>query len=244
MLYLVRRQELTLAELSLSTLCEQYGRYVEVLQALDLTDVGDFLEVAATLIEMKSLSAIPRVEEPSAEARVATVAETPAEMVGRLLEYRQIRDAAAVLDEMGTRWQRRYLRPSHPTDFTRVDPADADIIDAQLWDLVSAFGRIMRESAGPPEEEVIDDDTPIHVYMQRIHERLVDEPQVALTDLVEGGEHKTALIGWFLATLELTRHHGAAVVEDEFGDIAVVRTENYRRELDVAEVDSYAKRGV
>ncbi len=105
--------------------------------------------------------------------------------------------------------------------------------------LVSAFGRIMREAGGPPPTEVIYDDTPIHVYMQRIHGRLGESEKVQLVDLIEGGIHKSSLIGWFLATLELTRHHGAAVEQDENGDIYVVRTANYSKDLDVNEVDNY-----
>jgi segregation and condensation protein A len=98
----------------------------------------------------------------------------------------------------------------------------------------------MREAAGPPATEVIYDDTPIHVYMQRIHHALADRERVELIDLVEPGQHKSAYIGWFLAMLELTRHHGAAVAENENGDIMVVRTESYQAELNVNEVDNYA----
>ena len=100
----------------------------------------------------------------------------------------------------------------------RIDLGDQPIADLEIWDLVSAFGRIMREAGGPPATEVIYDDTPIYIYMQRIHTRLHDVERLHLMDLVEGGIHKSSLIGWFLATLELTRHHGAAVEQDEHGD--------------------------
>ena len=58
-------------------------------------------------------------------------------------------------------------------------------------------------------------------------------------DLVSGGIHKSSLIGWFLATLELTRHHGAAVEQNTHGDIIVVRTNHYSEDLNVNEVDNY-----
>ena len=86
---------------------------------------------------------------------------------------------------------------------------------------------------------MIYDDTPIHVYMQQIHHRLNDSDRLPLMDFVEGGIHKSSLIGWFLATLELTRHHGAAVEQDVHGDIFVVRTEDYSSDLNVNEVDNY-----
>ncbi len=66
-----------------------------------------------------------------------------------------------------------------------------------------------------------------------------DRARLPLIDFIEGGIHKSSLIGWFLATLELTRHHGAAVEQDDQGDIYVVRTANYSDDLNVNEIDNY-----
>ncbi len=237
LLYLVRRQELLLTELSLAKVVGQYVEYMDLLQELDLGEVGDFLELAATLVEMKSQAVLPQIEDDSDED---VIEESHDELVHRLLQYKEIRDAASVLDEMTARWQTRFERLADDLPSRRNDPADQPIVDLEIWDLVSAFGRIMREAAGPPATEVIYDDTPIHVYMQRIHRALADQECVELIDLVEPGQHKSAYIGWFLAMLELTRHHGAAVAENENGDIMVVRTESYQAELNVNEVDNYA----
>lgn len=237
LLYLVRRQELSLTEMSLAKIVDQYIAHLDVLQELDLGEVGDFLELAATLVEMKSQAVLPKIEDPAEEE---IVEDTPDQLVERLLQYKEIRDAAAVLDEMSGRWQSRYERLADDLPNKRNDPADQPIVELEIWDLVSAFGRIMRESAGPPPTEVIYDDTPIHVYMQRIHAALADRERVPLVDLVTGGQHKSAYIGWFLAMLELTRHHGAAVRQDEGGDIEIVRTAEYSADLNVNEVDNYS----
>lgn len=235
LLYLVRRHEVSLAEMPIAKIVDQYLEYIDVLKELDLGDVGDFIDLASTLVELKSQAVLPRVEESDEEELV----DPQSELVERLLQYKEIRDAAAILDEMGSRWQQRYERMSDDLPACRVDPGDQPIVDLEIWDLVSAFGRIMREAGGPPQTEVIYDDTPIHVYMQRIHGRLRETEKVQLVDLLEGGIHKSSLIGWFLATLELTRHHGAAVEQDENGDIFVVRTANYSNDLNVNEIDNY-----
>lgn len=236
LLYLVRRQEVSLAEMSLTQVVDQYLEYLELLQQLDLTDVGDFIDLASTLVELKSQAVLPKIVDESEEAPLEDPQE---ELVERLLQYKEIRDAAAVLEEMGQRWQQRYERLSNDLPSRRVDPGDQPLVDLEIWDLVSAFGRIMREAAGPPPTEVVYDETPIHVYMQRIHRQLDSEPRVALIDLVDAGEHKSAFIGWFLATLELTRHHGAAVEQNEYGDIIVVRTENYRSSFELQEAEQF-----
>lgn len=236
LLYLVRRHEVELSDMPLSEIVDQYVQYIEILKELDLGDVGDFLSLASTLVEMKSQAVLPKVVEEQDEEEIV---DPQSELVQRLLQYKEIRDAASVLDEMGNRWQQRYERMSDDLPSRRVDPGDQPIVDLEIWDLVSAFGRIMREAGGPPQTEVIYDDTPIHVYMQKIHDQLKEREQIQLVDLVDGGIHKSSLIGWFLATLELTRHHGAAVEQDPHGDILIVRTENYSDDLSVNEVDNY-----
>ncbi len=241
LLYLVRRQEVALTQISLAKIVQQYLEYLDILKALDLGDVGDFLDLASTLVEMKSHAVLPKIVE---ETEDETLEDPQDELIERLLQYKEIRDAAAVLDEMSQRWQERFERMSDDLPSRRVDPGDQPIVDLEIWDLVSAFGRIMRESAGPPPTEVIYDDTPIHVYMQQIHTQLRDHPRIPLIDLVTGGEHKSALIGWFLATLELTRHHGAAVEQDDFGEVYVVRTDHYSDDLAVHEVDNYSAEGL
>ncbi|MFK8112741.1 MAG: ScpA family protein [Rubripirellula sp.] len=236
LLYLVRRHEVNLSEMPLSKIVNQYLEYIEVLKEMNLTDVGDFIDLASTLVEMKSLAVLPKIVDEDAEEAIT---DPQTELVERLLQYKEIRDAASILDEMGSRWQQRYERMSDDLPSRRMDPGDQPIVDLEIWDLVSAFGRIMRESKGPPQTEVVYDDTPIHVYMQRIHGKLQETDKLNLVDMIEGGIHKSSLIGWFLATLELTRHHGAAVEEDENGDIVVVRTANYSNDLSVNEVDNY-----
>ena len=243
LLYLARRQEVSLIEVSLAQIIQQYCDYLELLKELNLADIGDFLDLASTLVELKSQAVLPKTVEED-EAEEEEIQDPQSELVERLLQYKEIRDAASVLDEMTQRWQQRYERMSDDLPRRRIDPGDQPIADLEIWDLVSAFGRIMREAAGPPQTEVIYDDTPIHVYMKKIHHRLSDKQRISLLDLVDSGIHKSAVIGWFLATLELTRHHGAAVEEDEFGDIVIVKTGDYSKDLSVNEVDNYGNDGM
>ena len=109
LLYLVRRQEVSLVEISLAKMVDQYLEYLDVLKELDLGDVGDFIDLASTLVEMKSQAVLPKLVEEEEEDEIA---DPQAELVERLLQYKEIRDAATVLDEMGTRWQQRYERLS------------------------------------------------------------------------------------------------------------------------------------
>ncbi len=239
LLYLVRRQELGINEIALASIVDQFLASIELLAELDLAEIADFLELASTLVELKSLAVLPTIEIAGDEENAPIDDGSPAELVQRLLEYKQFRDAAEVLDERAQHWQLRFSRQTNDLPSRQLDPGSQPIADLQLWDLVSTFGRLMRERGGPPPTELIYDDTPIHVYMRKIHQQLAQHDRVMLVDLIEAGAHKSALIGWFLAVLELARHHGATAEQDEYGEICIVRGANYHDELSVHEIDNY-----
>src|SRR5215217_6454673 len=141
LLYLVRKNELDVSDVRVSKVTEQFLEYIAVLEQIDVDAVGDFLEIASLLIEIKSNTVLPGDE------LVADELEDPRqELVRRLLEYKQFRDAASMLEEQ-------------------------PIQEVELWDLVSAFGRVLKAKhavAGP--ESIRYDETPIHIHMQWIDE--------------------------------------------------------------------------
>jgi segregation and condensation protein A len=143
------------------------------------------------------------------------------ELVRRLLEFKQYRDAASMLEERGRQWRERFPRLATELPNRPLDPDRQPIREVELWDLVSAFGRVLREKfAGTGPEKIRYDDTPIHVYMQRIHERLRVEQRVAFKSFFVDAVHKSTVAGMFLAVLELLRHrHARATQSDLFGEI-------------------------
>ena len=148
-----------------------------------------------------------------------------------------------MLEERSRQWQKHYARVADDLPPRRIDPAEQQIHEIELWDLVSAFGRVMRDSRVSRPSNIIYDDTPIHVHMQRIHQRLRDHGRVSFSEMFETGSHKTSLIGVFLAILELVRHHSVRTEQDEgHGEIWILPGSRFDPELDLSEVDEYAAR--
>ena len=109
-------------------------------------------------------------------------------------------------------WQQRYPRVADDLPARSIDPAEQPIKELELWDLVSAIGRIMREADRlKPVTNIVYDDTPISVYMQRMHEALLTQGELSLTSQFRAGMHKAQMIGVFLAVLELARNYGVTV---------------------------------
>jgi segregation and condensation protein A len=235
LLYLVRKHEVEIVDLPIAPITEQFLEYLAVLKQLDVNAVGDFLEMASTLVEIKSRMVLPRGGEE------ATELEDPRqELVQRLLEYKKYKDAASMLEERSRSWQQHFGRVASDLAVRSRDPADEPIHEVELWDLVSAFGRILRESAANKPSNIVYDDTPIHVYMARIHAQLVEKGRLAFTRLFVPGMHKSQYVGLFLAVLELVRHHGVRTEQNDlFGEIWILPGPEGLRPLDLSLADNY-----
>jgi segregation and condensation protein A len=235
LLYLVRKHEVEIVDIPIAMITDQYLEYLTVIEQLDVDAVGDFLAMASFLIEIKSQQVLPRSDEVQEELE-----DPRQELVRRLLEYKKYRDAASILEERSRSWQQRYARLS--TDLARPehDLTDEPIQEVELWDLVSAFGRMMRETESARPSNIVYDDTPIHVHMSRVHARLLAKGRLSFHDLFERSMHKSKLVGIFLAILELVRHHHVRVEQNSlFGEIWVLPSLTDTGPLDLSNVDEY-----
>ncbi len=238
LLYLVRKHELAASELPLAMITEQYLDHLSVLEQLDINEVGDFLEVASWLIEIKSRMLLPDMDAPVEESE--DLEEPGFRLVEQLLQYKQYRDAASILEERGRSWSHCFTRMANDLPSREIDPASQPIQELELWDLVSALGRVLRANEKAQPANIVYDDTPIHVHMQNIHHRLREDGQVAFTDMFRANMNKAKLIGIFLAVLELVRHHCVWVEQSEVGgEIYLKRGAEFREELALEEVDEY-----
>lgn len=234
LLFLVRKHEIEITDIPIARITQQYLEYLEVLKELDVNAVGDFLVMASTLMEIKSREMLPQEdesEEPLEDPR--------ADLVRQLLEYKKYRDAASMLEERGRRWQERYGRLARDLPAGPRDPADEPIREVELWDLVSAFGRIIREHQFAQPSNIVYDETPIQVYMERIHRRLLEAGRMEFSALFADAAHKSAMIGMFLAVLELVRYNAIQVEQEAlFGPLFLTAC-SPEKTWDFSQAESY-----
>ena len=240
LLYLVRKHEVDVADIPIAQVTDQFLKYLDLLEQLDVDDVGDFIEMASTLLEMKSRLVLPSGDEETEELEDARE-----DLVQRLLEYKKYKDAASMLEEQSRDWQQHYPRLQNDLPTRKLDLGTQPIHELELWDLVSALGRIMRDKEVTKPSNIVYDETPIHVYMQQIHAKLVEEKRASLSEMLEGGMHKSAMIGVFLAVLELARHHSVRTQQDELhGEIWLVPDKDFSPDADFSTADSYGSRSI
>ncbi|MGQ0636644.1 MAG: segregation and condensation protein A [Planctomycetaceae bacterium] len=206
LLYLVRRQEVDILDIPIAEIAAKFLEFLEVLQILDFDLIGDFVVVASALVEIKSRLALPASDEPP---ELVEPDEDPrADLVRQLLEYKRFKDACRLLEQQAVEWQQRYPRLSDDRPHTGSDPARDLIKEVELWDLVSALSRVLRQNSESSPETVVYDETPISVYIDRIRARVAAEGRVTFSSFFAGTNSRSKIVGIFLAILELLRHNG------------------------------------
>ena len=217
LLHLIKKDEVDILDIAIGKVAEQFKEYLFVIQILDLGSAGDFLVMASKLMEIKSELLLPRQTEKSEKAE-----ETRNEIVRQLMEYRKYKEAVDLLDERAETNLQKIPRQQTEVPISTNSITEKPIQEVELWDLVSAFGRIMRETMVSQSQEIVVDITPMEVYVEEITERLSSHGKMAFRDLFTPPFHKLRLIGLFLAILELIKKHSIqAVQSDSFGEIQI-----------------------
>lgn len=200
LLYLIQKDEVDIYDIPIARITEQYMSYLDTLNILDLNVAGDFLVMAATLMHIKSKELLPTKEIEEEE----DVEEPRLELVRQLLEYKRYKETAAILAEKAKIRGMRFHRLID-SNFTNCEGAVL-VDDVDLWDLVKAFSRLMGQTLGEVPTTIVDDDTPIHVYMSMVLERLSAlGGSLLFFELFSEFRERGRIIGVFLALLELVR---------------------------------------
>lgn len=208
LLYLVRRNEVDILALPLARITTQFLKFLEILQFLDFDMIGDFVVMASTLVEIKSRSVLPQTSEDDVPPETPLDDEPRSELIARLLEYKRYKEAAQALEEQAAQWQLRYPRLSDDRPTISRNHAADPIREVELWDLVSALGRILHKKVIEDTAAIRYDETPQAVYMERIASHVRAQGRVPFSSFFEGTNQRSKIIGLFLAILELLRHHG------------------------------------
>lgn len=211
LLHLIQQDEIDITDIPISKITKQYLEMLDLMRELDLEVAGEFLVMAATLMEIKSRSLLP------GDAQTATddAPDPRRELVRQLLEYRKFKDAAAALEAKAEEAGARVARQEPPEPAADRGPK---VRAVELWDLVSAFARLMRETQSLQPTTILVDDTPQHVYEAQIRERVTAAGgRLPFLAAFLPPYFKARLIGIFLAVLELIRHRGLGLDQLEPG---------------------------
>jgi segregation and condensation protein A len=247
LLFLIRKDEIDVHDIPVARVADQYLSFLHELKSIDIDAAGEFLVMAATLMEVKArmLAPAPPVVEGQTEARPQAASTDPrADLVRQLLEYKQYRDAASALEGRFEDWRARFpataaappgakpkapvsdeILPETDLDNALASTGDLQLEDLDLVDLVEAFRKIVEtvDFRRVGDHQVTYDDTPIELHAEDLLDRLRREPDQGLTlQAVFVGRRRNEMIGLFLAMLELVRRRAINIRQESLrGEIFV-----------------------
>ncbi len=222
LLYLVKKDHLNIYDIPISQVTEQYLAYLELMKLLDLNIAGEFLVMAATLMQIKSKLLLPAEESVQEEQEQ----EDPrAELVKRLLEYEKFKEIAENLRERETGQKEVFKRPKLAEKEEAGAGAAGEVyFEASLFDLISAFSKALE---GVPRElfyEVIKDEFTVEDKVHHILHLLLVQSTIRISELFAQAKNKLETIVIFLSILELIRMKEiVALQKGPFEEIEIVR---------------------
>ena len=135
LLHLIQRDEVDIYDIPIANITRQYLEYIELMRMLDLEIAGEFLVMAATLMRIKAKMLLP-TPPPGEEEEI----DPRDELVQRLLEYRQFKEASATLKDREERRRLSYERGRVPDD---EDTGPLPLAPATLFHLLDALNRVL-----------------------------------------------------------------------------------------------------
>lgn len=219
LLHLIKKNEVNIYDIPIALIAQQYLNYITMMKSLNLTVAGEFLVMAATLVQIKSKMLLPADETDLDEEEGPDPRE---ELVRRLLEYRQFKDVARQLDDRERLWRDLYAREPMPLPTVRSDEVVLD--DISLFDLVDALQGVLARLPAGSMVEIVPENLTVKDRMNAILESLDTKESVTFQSLFEGQTHRLVVIVSFLALLELVKLKLVRLFQGEaFGAILVIR---------------------
>jgi segregation and condensation protein A len=217
LLHLIRVNEVSITDIPIAEITEQYTAYLDTMRELDLDVASEYIAMAAELIYIKSRMLLPRAPgEPE---------ESPLEdLQRRLLEYQRYKEAAETLHEVDALRAGLWPRPPIPPPSS----PEGETLEVSLFDLIGAFREVSERYrlAHPPALEIRHQRFSVREKMEQLLARLDERRPLPLLEFLGEMALRAEAVTAFLAFLELIRLGVArAFQKTAFGEIHVTRTD-------------------
>lgn len=221
LLYLIRREEMDIYDIPIASITRQYLETVELMKELDLEVAGEFILMAATLIQIKVKMLLPR------DSSVPDEEETDprADLVRQLLEYKRFKEVADSLTDIEDRqrrlfprcyfnWQKKYRR----------EEKEVVLQEVSLFDLLTAFKFVIDNMPQEHYHEVGEIGPTVEEQIEYLNIQLQKKEQVSFMDLMKRLKNRVTVVVTFMAILEMIRTRRIMIRQNEiFGEIWIVK---------------------
>jgi len=237
LLYLVRRAEVDIHDIPIATITDQFISTIRAWDEMDLDMAGDFILMAATLLEIKSRSIAP-VEEAEQSEDDDEIIDPRTDLVRQLLAFRACKGWVENLEDCQAQHLQRHRRrfnediPEAPEDEDGFDLENADPYQLfKIWD------KILGDIAGKGPRTVLYDDIPIADRVRQIESTMREASEGQLSWLMQGVDGRIQRVGIFVALLNCVRRRSLeAIQHEQYADVYLHWVEETRRQMPALEL--------
>ncbi|MFC2085853.1 segregation and condensation protein A [Bacteroidota bacterium] len=206
LLFFIQRDELDVYDIPIARIADEFLEHVRLMDVIDLDGAGEFIYMAALLINIKARMLLPRTSSTGDDE----IVDPRKELVERLVEYVRFRDAA---DRLGSAWERRsqlYAR-EEPVGTEELDHTEVEVeYDVSVFHLIAALKRVLDATVDSDAHLVGATDYSVEQQRDWLRNNIVAGNPVSFADLVTD-RPKLFIIATFLAILEVVRE-GALIL--------------------------------
>ncbi|TSA23502.1 hypothetical protein D4R71_08520 [bacterium] len=218
LLYLIRKHKIDIYDIPIAFMLEEYLKYLAVMEDLNISIEGEFMEMAATLIQIKLRSLLPRsVEEEQEDPRT--------ELVNNLLAYQKVKETTEILSELAE--ENRYYFYKSMDDDARKEIRHSAVSyeleqkNVDLYDLIKVLQKFIIKKPQEITENISLDEYKIEVKIKELRKLLRSHKKILFSDLVKHCS-RIEIIAFFLAILELMKRKKVSVFQSkQFSDIHI-----------------------
>lgn len=201
LLFFIRRDELDIYDIPISRITKEFIDYLHLLEQLDLDIAGEFILMAATLMQIKVKMLLPReVDEKGEEI------DPRADLVKALLEYKRYKEMSEELSFMEAD-QRNYMyRGNYESDFKETPP-DYEILlkNISIYDLIKAFKKVIMTKPEEPVHQIKKWNVTIDDQIEYIKTKLTEKHEMNFYELMQDLNDKIKIVVSFIAMLEMVK---------------------------------------
>ena len=229
LLHLIRRHEVAVAEVKLSELTASYLDYLNWMESIDLDVAGEYLDIAATLILIKSRELLPK---PPPEEFLED--ENPEELLRqRLLEYQSFKEVAFALGDLDVLGRDVFSRPEPGTESGEVNPQE-EWEEVSVYNLMEAFQRVMEHRPRITSHVIEPETLRLEDRIGQLIEQFRQQPRWRFEELLALGQPKGWVILTFLGVLEIVRLRMIRVIQvEDFSEIHCLVREEFEKQVRV-----------
>ncbi len=219
LLFFIHRDKINIYDIPISHITNEFLEYLRLMRLLSLSVAGDFIVMASTLMQIKARMLLPKPQDPDGE-----IEDPRSDLVRRLLEYRQFREASVQLGEKFDFQSQHYAkgRPMPASD-TREDP-NVYVRNISLFDLLSIFRETLSRMPDPVTYEIHQEEVNLDEKIRFILDRIQSGRKALFSEIMSEMQSKLHVIVTFMAILELMRKKLIQVIQDAtFSEIEIVK---------------------